>query len=93
MSENEQAPQPGWYPDPADASRLRWWDGAVWTEHTANQPTDAPRSAHVPPVTVAEPSPIVQPERTGRQALEAIVFSAVFIAIAAVAAFALLTTG
>jgi hypothetical protein len=26
---------PGWYPDHSDASRLRYWDGNVWTEHTA----------------------------------------------------------
>jgi len=31
-----QAPQPGWYHDPAvaDGSRLRWWTGALWSEHT-----------------------------------------------------------
>ncbi len=23
----------GWYPDYADASRLRWYDGSAWTEH------------------------------------------------------------
>jgi hypothetical protein len=23
----------GWYADPADASRLRWYDGTTWTEH------------------------------------------------------------
>lgn len=23
----------GWFADPQDASRLRWWDGARWTEH------------------------------------------------------------
>lgn len=23
----------GWYADPAEPSRLRWWDGAAWTEH------------------------------------------------------------
>lgn len=24
-----------WYPDPADPERLRYWDGARWTDHTA----------------------------------------------------------
>jgi hypothetical protein len=24
----------GWFADPQDASRLRWWDGTRWTEHT-----------------------------------------------------------
>ncbi len=29
-------PQPGWYPDPAgDPTKLRWWDGANWTEQYA----------------------------------------------------------
>ncbi|NUT59412.1 MAG: DUF2510 domain-containing protein [Agromyces sp.] len=27
-----QAPA-GWYPDPADASSQRWWDGVRWTGH------------------------------------------------------------
>jgi hypothetical protein len=24
----------GWYADPQDARRLRWWDGQEWTQHT-----------------------------------------------------------
>src|SRR5688572_10899180 len=24
----------GWYADPLDERRLRWWDGSAWTEHT-----------------------------------------------------------
>jgi uncharacterized protein YbjQ (UPF0145 family) len=28
-------PPAGWYPDPSDASRVRYWDGAVWTDQFA----------------------------------------------------------
>lgn len=42
--------QPGWHPDPAPAQpgqppRLRWWDGARWTEHTTPVPQQAPPPA------------------------------------------------
>lgn len=33
-----------WYADPEDPSRLRYWDGATWTEHTTPVP-EAPTSA------------------------------------------------
>lgn len=26
-------PAQGWYTDPHDAARLRWWDGSTWTDH------------------------------------------------------------
>lgn len=26
------APQPGWYPDPTDERRWRWWNGTIWTD-------------------------------------------------------------
>lgn len=29
-------PPAGWYPDPQDASRQRYWNGTAWTEHTAD---------------------------------------------------------
>jgi hypothetical protein len=28
---------PGWHPDPSGHHRLRWWDGARWTEHIWNE--------------------------------------------------------
>ena len=32
------APPPGWYPDPAGRTRLRWWDGVDWTDHRRPPP-------------------------------------------------------
>lgn len=29
------APAAAWFPDPKKEARLRYWDGAAWTEHTA----------------------------------------------------------
>jgi ABC-type transport system involved in multi-copper enzyme maturation permease subunit len=28
-------PPPGWYPDPQQDGRQRYWDGTRWTEHTS----------------------------------------------------------
>jgi len=41
----------GWYADPTDPARTRWWDGAQWTEHTAPLP-----SASTPASTPASTS-------------------------------------
>lgn len=32
----------GWYPDPYDGARLRYWDGQVWTGHTMARREGAP---------------------------------------------------
>ena len=34
-------PGPGWHQDPSDATMIRWWDGATWTEHTQASPVPA----------------------------------------------------
>ena len=35
----EDAPPPGWYPDPAGGSRLRWWEGTDWSDRYRAPPT------------------------------------------------------
>jgi|SRR5215210_3900032 len=32
-------PPPGWYTDPGDAARDRYWDGTVWTDEYRTAPT------------------------------------------------------
>lgn len=34
-------PPSGWYPDPQDSTRQRYWDGTTWTEHTADNSPQA----------------------------------------------------
>lgn len=41
---------PGWYPDPADETRMRRWDGGQWTGESRERPPWAPASG-VPAVT------------------------------------------
>ncbi len=47
-------PAAGWFPDPQDATRLRWWDGRTWGEATRVLPT---RTEPVRPVVVAPVGP------------------------------------
>jgi Protein of unknown function (DUF2510) len=35
------APPAGWYPDPEQRTRLRWWDGLDWTDIRRAVPSDA----------------------------------------------------
>jgi hypothetical protein len=30
----------GWYQDPADTAKVRWWNGITWTEHVETKPAD-----------------------------------------------------
>jgi len=33
-----QLPPPGWFPDPWDARRIRWWSGVDWSDRTEASP-------------------------------------------------------
>jgi hypothetical protein len=47
---------PGWHPDPAGTGRLRWWDGAAWTDQFSAPPP-------VSPYTAPYASPSYTPQR------------------------------
>jgi len=49
---------PGWYPDPADDSRLRRWDGQQWTQEVLLAPEQAPAAASVPTAPPTSPAPV-----------------------------------
>ena len=34
------APDPGWFPDPENRARLRWWDGTDWSDVRRAPPSD-----------------------------------------------------
>lgn len=51
----EDAPPPGWYPDPTGGSQLWWWDGRDWTDHRRAPPN----RTHV-----AEAEPLATEEAT-----------------------------
>lgn len=53
-------PPAGWYPDPQQGGRQRWWDGARWTEHV--HPPEGPQSPGPGP-----PAPGAQPADPGPQ--------------------------
>jgi hypothetical protein len=36
-----EAPSAGWYPDPQNRTRLRWWDGTDWTDVRRAPPSEA----------------------------------------------------
>ena len=50
----------GWYPDPADNSRSRWWDGSGWTSSISEPqpPAPTPQPFVEPQQYVAQPLPL-----------------------------------
>jgi hypothetical protein len=53
------APVSGWYPDPAETSQLRFWDGQSWTTSTSPMPVNSPPVPE--PAYAAQPAYAVQP--------------------------------
>jgi hypothetical protein len=53
MTEQATATPPGWYPDPANQARGRYWNGVAWTDlyHTPGQPFPAGAEPKAPPGT------------------------------------------
>lgn len=52
----------GWYPDPEDATRSRWWSGTEWTEHRSAPA--APYSAAAGYSTTTTAADLTAPEGT-----------------------------
>ena len=50
------ANDPGWYPDPWQPARRRWWDGTSWGDHTWD-PNQPPQPIQQPAMWIPPPDP------------------------------------
>lgn len=73
-------PAPGWFPDPFDPARQRWWDGRQWTTHLHP-------AARGPELTASDPGPLTPgaPHRRTRVATVALVTAGALLVGAATA--------
>jgi len=56
---------PGWYPDPGNATQLRWWDGVAWTGNVA-------RGDSASVSTAGAPTPLREPVASNGSTLAAL---------------------
>ena len=59
-------PAAGWFADPHDAARLRWWDGSAWTEHV-HPPATQPSAAASTPIEASSQATALQVARDDAQ--------------------------
>lgn len=52
----------GWYQDPADEGKVRWWNGITWTEHVEVKPTGQ-TAAYAGALAIEAAAPISAEER------------------------------
>jgi hypothetical protein len=90
MSEENSLPAAGWYPDPADSTRIRWWDGQKWTQHVAVS-GDSPAAPAASPSDSSAPAPVVA--TAGRNAqTKMTLWAGLFLAVTLWALSTLITT-
>ncbi len=92
MTETSQVlPPAGWYPDPADESKIRYWDGERWTEHVADRVASAPTDSQADVDGKKTPG-VVHPVRSGQDTARAVLFIVGFAVVGLVALTALISS-
>ena len=62
------APRAGWYPDPEDGTRLRWWDGGDWSDRYRLRPQLLLDAQPAAPPSGAAPGQPYDPSQFGSPA-------------------------
>jgi len=65
-------PEPGWYPNPDDATQARYWDGIQWSQEQkpTRSPDAEPAAEHRPLPALAERVDLPAPDAPGEHVLD-----------------------